>query len=118
MWIIFNSEIFRGAIAIFLMKYDTKELCKDWKLDGDWKSMEAVVVAEMEKHLSKYFVQHIQKYSKNKQTFNQIWQKKELCDDWELQGDWKEYGGHGSGETGSTLKLLPTLMAPLKPPTH
>ena len=44
--------------------------------------------------------------------------KKELCDDWELDGDWKEYGGHGSGETSSTLKLLPTLMAPLKPPTH
>ena len=48
------------------LKYDTKELCKNWKLDC---SMEAVLVAAIEKHFLKYCVQHIEKYSK-KQTKN------------------------------------------------
>ena len=58
---------------------------------GNWavaeSSMEAVVVATKEKHFLKYFVQHIEKYSE-KQTKNESnMTKKELCDDWELDGD-------------------------------
>ena len=66
------------------MKYGTKELCKDWKLDGDRRVVVAEVVAVIEKHFLKYIVQHIQKYSEKQNKLLIKYDKKELCDDWEL----------------------------------
>ena len=60
------SEIFWEAKTIEWNKTQRK-FEKNWRVTE--RSMEAVVVAEMEKHLLKYFVQHIQKSSEKQTDF-------------------------------------------------
>ena len=82
------------------------------------KSMEARAVAVevvIEKHFLKYTVQHIQKYFEK--LFFKLNMTKRNC---VTIGHCRvtEKSMEATAGSGSTLKLLPTLMAPLKPPTH